>query len=172
MTNILVDANGGINGMASNTLTSGYVRNGLFLYNFYNLVITGIAQDFRSKYNGTRQHLGISCIAANPFISSESDVKIGGYYRIKSLNTTGSGTDALFTSIMGSQLTPQSGTIGTVFQAAWNYTPPYPSGYFHSGELEAVNDVLTLNFGISDSLDQIIGGGPGYDLGGLGSNCI
>jgi hypothetical protein len=152
---LLVDGNGGINGSPD----IDCMRYGLYLNNFYNVVINGVAQDFRSKVEASRQQYGVYAIVNKAVITTDSSVALGQYYKIKAIGT---GTD--FTKIMASELNPKLNTVGFVFQAAQT-----ANSMGSGGALEPVNDNLTLIMGISDNYDQIIGTGPGYNLSNIGN---
>lgn len=162
--NLLVDGNGGING---STLDTANMRYGLYLNNFYNVIVNGIAQDFRSKSNASRQRYGVYAIVNKYNISAanSSSVGIGRYYRIKAVSA-----DTDFTKLMSTQLNPRLNSVGFVFQAVWEGNQVPPGAFGGGGILESVNDNLTLIMGVSDNYDQIAEGGTGYRLNSIGNN--
>jgi hypothetical protein len=161
---ITVDGNGGYDATADATTALNYKRYGVFLYNYYGIILNGVASDFRAKYTYPRQLRGVHVQTRKTFTTASSLV-VGNYYRIK--DTSGA---ADFTPLQQGYASP-SNAVGTVFQYRNQPGASVPSGVFGSGGiLEAVNDKLMLNMIINDQYEQDQLTGPGYNLDNDGLN--
>lgn len=152
-----VDGNGGYDKNESSTVRADYRRFGIILRNYYQIKITGIADDFRAKFLLGRQQRGFHVISSR---QQATYLQVDNWYRIGNVDG-----GANYSPIIQGQ-TGKSNTVGTIFQLRSNYNQVIPNYTSSSSSfLEAPNDFLNVDMLILNQYEQDSEGGLGYSLG-------
>lgn len=162
---LCVDGNGGYDPDASAGTQEAYRRDGLQLVNYYNVKISGVADDFRARQVKGRQNRGVKTIGTIPTWTSGT-LQNDQWYKI----TDNSG-GADFTNLQGALASP-SNAVGTIFQVQTpTYTATAPTDW-GTGELSAVNDYAQVEMMIMNQWEQNQGTGTGYDFSTDGGHSL